>query len=156
MPISHLSGRARYTINLEVSALCLKRFWAKIVVKCRSFQSFSFLRSSASFEIRTPLTNASSSCPICNDLRIYLRIEQVSLSCSPDSRPCFKTWIPPSHLQFLHLLAKESVPLETGNRTYRRAKRSWWPKNITLHRVGLLSCLLPYVPIGSKTQHGFM
>ena len=24
MPISHLSGRARYTINLEVSALCLK------------------------------------------------------------------------------------------------------------------------------------
>ena len=80
MPISHLSGRARYTINLEVSALCLKRFWAKIVVKCRSFQSFSFLRSSASFEIRTPLTNASSSCPICNDLRIYLRIEQVSLS----------------------------------------------------------------------------
>ena len=36
MPISHLSGRARYTINLEVSALCLKLLGEKkIVVKCR-------------------------------------------------------------------------------------------------------------------------
>ena len=49
MPISHLSGRARYTINLEVSALCLKRLWAKIVVKCRSFQPLSFRQSSARF-----------------------------------------------------------------------------------------------------------
>ena len=56
MPISHLSGRARYTIHLEVSALCLKLLGEN----GREMQVISVIQLRLGFEIRTPLTHANS------------------------------------------------------------------------------------------------
>ena len=57
MPISHLSGRARHTIHLEVSALCLVKLLGE---NGREMQVISVIQLRLGFEIRTPLTHANS------------------------------------------------------------------------------------------------